>query len=96
MPKTTGPARARLTAARKHLPLAYLRSTARDLLAAGKGVDEVAKEIADLVDRLIDFRKRLPPPAGWIAEAADGPLAYAIALPLVRAADRAIRKATEG
>jgi hypothetical protein len=87
------PSPARLKAVRARLPLGYLRSSARSLLSAGHSAEEVARNIAGLVDRLLDFERLLPPPFGLVAEAADGPLAYAIALPLVKAARRALVKA---
>lgn len=89
----TKPSPARLKAARKILPLRSLRTDARTMLAAGRGAEEVARSIADLIDKLLDFKRLLPAPFGWIAEEADGPLAYAIALPLVRGARRALVKA---
>lgn len=92
-PKTPRPSPARLKAAKAVLPMSWLREHARSLLAAGQTAKEVAQNISEIVDRLLDCKRLLPAPWGWIAEEADGPLAYAIALPLVRGAERAMKKA---
>jgi hypothetical protein len=85
------PIKVRDAAAR--LPRSWLRGRARALLQTGLSAEEVARRIAALVDKMLDFERLVPAPFGLVLEAADGPVAYAIALPLVRAARRALVKA---
>lgn len=94
--KSVKPNRAKVKEAGARLPRPWLRERAKVLLQAGGTVEDAAQRLAEIIDRLLDFEKLVPAPFGLVLEAVDGPVAYAIALPIARAMDRAIRNSSVG
>jgi hypothetical protein len=70
-----------------------LRTLAAEQLAAGHSREEVIEDIVALVDALVPWAVIIPGPAGVLVEAADGPIATAIAKLVVGVAQATRKKA---
>lgn len=61
-----------------------LRKLAKGALADGKSVDEAVAAVVAAIDAAIPWALIIPGPLGIVIEALDGPIALAIATPIVR------------
>lgn len=85
---------ARIAHARTRLPSkAWLRLRIEPLIIAGQSDDQVASQIATALDGVFALDRVIPGPVGQLAEAVDGELLYAVALPIVKGVRRALVKA---
>lgn len=74
-------------------PRSWLRARIEPLVLAGQSDDQVARQIATALDGVFALDRVIPGPVGQLAEAVDGEILYAVALPIVRAVRRALVKA---
>ena len=88
MPKTLT-----LDAALQKIDKKPLRKLASTKLGEGKSVDETIADVVAAIDAAIPWALILPGPLGIAMEAVDGPIALAIAKPLVHAVVDARAKA---
>ena len=85
---------ATITHARTRLPpKAWLRARIEPFIIAGETDDQVARQIAAALDGLFALDRLIPGPVGQLAEAIDGELLYAVALPIVKGVRRVLVKA---
>jgi hypothetical protein len=85
---------ARIAHARTRLPArSWLRARIEPLILAGQSDDQVARQIATALDGLFALDRLIPGPVGQLAEAVDGEILYAVALPIVKGVRRALVKA---
>jgi len=74
-------------------PRSWLRARIEPLVLAGQSDDQVARQIATALDGVFALDRVIPGPVGQLAEAVDGEILYAVALPIVRAVRKALVKA---
>jgi len=82
-----------LDAALQKLDKKPLRKLANTALAAGKSVDATIADVVAAIDVAIPWALIIPGPLGIALEALDGPIALAIAKPIVHAVVDARAKA---
>jgi len=74
-------------------PRSWLRARIEPLIIAGQSDDQVARQIATALDGIFALDRLIPGPVGQLAEAVDGELLYAVALPIVKGVRKALVKA---